>query len=126
MVYATLRLTLAQHETEIQLKGLKRLSIDWTKKTIIAPPVKEKAPVTSILKVIYPLPFGGYAMTPIAIFEWFGKEKVTITEIKEIPAAALLIEAPYHEFQDIIWSGSYIGRQIDGLEIFEESAVTTD
>ncbi len=81
--------------------------------------MESKADVSPVLKVLYPLPMGGYAMTPITIFNWYGKEEIVMSNMKEPPLEIIeVINAPYCHIFDMVWSGSYIGRQIDGVESF--------
>ena len=119
VVFAVLVFNTESWEIQAQLQALQKLQIDKEKKLITAPLARNRAMAALVLEVIYPTPMGGYAMTPAPIFNWYGKEKITISEIVECPAATFLADTPHYKFWDMIWAGSYVGRQIDGLEIFK-------
>lgn len=121
VVFAVLVFNTESYEIQAQLQALQKLQIDKAKKLITAPLARDRAMAAPVLEVIYPTPMGGYAMTPTPIFSWYGKEKITITEITECPAATFLASEPHYKFRNMIWAGSYIGREIDGMEIFEEA-----
>jgi hypothetical protein len=120
LVYATI--VLPFEENESCLAGLIELLVNSKKKVISAPGVGSKVEVSPVLKVIYPLPLGGYAMTPITIFNWYGKEEIIISNMEE-PSLKIVeaINAPHCHTFDMAWAGSYIGRQIDGVELFDDA-----
>ena len=119
LVFAVLVFNIERYEIQAQLQALQKLQIDKAKKLITAQTIRNKGRATPVLEVVYPTPLGGYAMTPMPIFGWYGKEKIIITEISECPAATFLAGTPHYKFWDMMWVGSYVGRQIDGMEIFE-------
>ncbi|HNX10781.1 MAG TPA: hypothetical protein PKI61_01435 [bacterium] len=120
LIYAAVSCHVEHYMTDLQLAGFRKLKIDKAKKLILAPKAKSREDITILLRILHVIPLEGYAMTPAPIFKWYGREKVTITEITECPAATELVEIPFCEIDDVIYAGSYIGREIDGMEVFSD------
>ncbi len=119
VVFVDLVFNTEVYETQAQWQALQKLQIDDTKKLIMAPPARNRARVAPVLEVMHPTPSGGWSMTPVPIFRWYGNERINISEIVECPAATFLISRPHYKFWDMMWLCSYVDRIIDGMEFFK-------
>lgn len=101
------------------IQELQALQTNPTKKILTAHPRSKSTEIADVvLEVIYPTPIGGFAMTPMPIFNWYGKEAIKITDITESQRAEELIKIKYYSNTGVIGIG-LTGREIDGMEIFE-------
>ena len=87
------------------------------KEVIQATPVSANRLIQPTVKVLYPAPFSGYFMPPISVFEWYGREKVRITDVRQCPQYRDILNAPHVQNEDIIVAGRFVGRELDTINV---------
>lgn len=77
LIYATIILPMNISDIDLW-QGCQSLSLDNQKKIITSLPARDQSQVSPVIKVLYPLPFplGGFAMYPITMFDFYGKDIV--------------------------------------------------
>jgi len=87
--------------TEENLKDLRGLVIDRKKQVIVARQLKSGLLANVVLKIMAPSPEIGYRFTPVYDFSWYGKEIVSISEIREAPVHNQIVAAPFYQREHI-------------------------
>ncbi|MDD3285075.1 MAG: hypothetical protein PHG95_00315 [Patescibacteria group bacterium] len=115
LCYATIPIPMG---TEISFNHeFAKLKINKKQRLITAPPVGSKLLVTPVFMVFYPMNFLGSTMCPMKQFNWYGREKIIVSEISACPPNICdRIYTPVCLPENMIIAGNLIGRELDGID----------